>query len=189
MLSPDAFHATNPSAKRRTSVTPMRTAITAFCVVCLVALGTVTARAADTSAAKAKITGIVVHAGDESVTSLKLRGADARHQLLVTAKLDDGMLRDVTHDAKFDVSPASVAKVTSDGLLLATGNGSATVTAHVPGGQSATLTLTVEQFETKLPINFANQIVPIFTKSGCNSGGCHGKSGGQNGFRLSLLGF
>ncbi len=38
-------------------------------------------------------------------------------------------------------------------------------------------------------INFANQIVPIFTKTGCNSGGCHGKSGGQNGFRLSLLGF
>ena len=27
------------------------------------------------------------------------------------------------------------------------------------------------------------------TKFGCNGGGCHGKSGGQNGFRLSLLGF
>ena len=40
-----------------------------------------------------------------------------------------------------------------------------------------------------LPINFGNQIVPIFTKLGCNGGGCHGKSGGQNGFALSLLGF
>src|SRR5687768_17057146 len=39
------------------------------------------------------------------------------------------------------------------------------------------------------PINFANDIVPIFTKAGCNGGGCHGKSAGQNGFRLSLLGF
>ena len=39
------------------------------------------------------------------------------------------------------------------------------------------------------PINFTNDIVPIFTKAGCNSGGCHGKSGGQNGFKLSLLGF
>src|SRR5438045_623457 len=39
------------------------------------------------------------------------------------------------------------------------------------------------------PINFANQIVPIFTKAGCNAGGCHGKSSGQNGFKLSLLGF
>ena len=39
------------------------------------------------------------------------------------------------------------------------------------------------------PINFANQIVPIFTKAVCNAGGCHGKSSGQNGFKLSLLGF
>src|SRR5205807_722300 len=43
--------------------------------------------------------------------------------------------------------------------------------------------------EENLPINFANQVVPIFTKLGCNSGGCHGKMSGQNGFRLSLLGF
>src|SRR6187431_3203738 len=39
------------------------------------------------------------------------------------------------------------------------------------------------------PLNFANDIVPIFTKAGCNSGGCHGKASGQNGFKLSLLGF
>src|SRR5205085_3261346 len=43
--------------------------------------------------------------------------------------------------------------------------------------------------DEQTPINFANQIVPIFTKLGCNSGGCHGKSSGQNGFKLSLLGF
>jgi hypothetical protein len=43
--------------------------------------------------------------------------------------------------------------------------------------------------ETPRPLNFANDIVPILTKGGCNSGGCHGKSGGQNGFKLSLLGF
>ena len=38
-------------------------------------------------------------------------------------------------------------------------------------------------------IKYFDKIVPIFTKGGCNGGGCHGKSGGQNGFRLSLLGF
>ena len=31
--------------------------------------------------------------------------------------------------------------------------------------------------------------MPILTKRGCNGGGCHGKAGGQNGFKLSLLGF
>jgi len=40
-----------------------------------------------------------------------------------------------------------------------------------------------------LPINFKNDVAPIFTRLGCNSGGCHGKSARQNGFQLSLLGF
>jgi hypothetical protein len=39
------------------------------------------------------------------------------------------------------------------------------------------------------PVSFLNDVVPILTKHACNSGGCHGKSTGQNGFRLSLLGF
>lgn len=39
------------------------------------------------------------------------------------------------------------------------------------------------------PLNFANDIAPILTKASCNSGGCHGKASGQNGFKLSLLGF
>jgi Protein of unknown function (DUF1553)/Protein of unknown function (DUF1549)/Bacterial Ig-like domain (group 2) len=39
-------------------------------------------------------------------------------------------------------------------------------------------------------IHFANDIVPILTKAGCNMGICHAKAGGgQNGFELSLLGF
>ena len=33
-----------------------------------------------------------------------------------------------------------------------------------------------ERCDENLPINFANQIVPIFTKLGCNCGGCHGKA-------------
>ncbi len=40
------------------------------------------------------------------------------------------------------------------------------------------------------PINFVNDVMPILTKAGCNSGECHAKAGlGQNGFELSLLGF
>ena len=40
------------------------------------------------------------------------------------------------------------------------------------------------------PISFVNDVVPLLTKAGCNSGVCHAKAGnGQNGFKLSLLGF
>src|SRR5689334_1270282 len=38
-------------------------------------------------------------------------------------------------------------------------------------------------------VDFANDIVPLLTRYGCNSGGCHGKANGQNGFKLSLFGF
>src|ERR1700757_4289259 len=38
-------------------------------------------------------------------------------------------------------------------------------------------------------VSFANEVVPTFTKLGCNAGACHGKASGQNGFKLSLLGF
>lgn len=35
----------------------------------------------------------------------------------------------------------------------------------------------------------ATEVVPIFSNHGCNAGGCHGKAIGQNGFKMSLLGF
>jgi hypothetical protein len=38
-------------------------------------------------------------------------------------------------------------------------------------------------------VDFANDVVPLLTRHGCNSGGCHGKASGQNGFKLSLFGF
>ncbi len=39
------------------------------------------------------------------------------------------------------------------------------------------------------PVNFVTEVVPILTKSGCNSGACHGAQHGRGGFRLSLFGF
>src|SRR6185295_14808159 len=38
-------------------------------------------------------------------------------------------------------------------------------------------------------VNFELDVLPVLTAAGCNAGACHGKSRGQNGFQLSLLGF
>ncbi|MFN9850925.1 MAG: hypothetical protein ACK57P_03850, partial [Planctomycetota bacterium] len=38
-------------------------------------------------------------------------------------------------------------------------------------------------------VRFELDVQPVLTARGCNSGPCHGKSRGQNGFALSLLGF
>ncbi len=39
------------------------------------------------------------------------------------------------------------------------------------------------------PVSFRNDVLPIFSKAGCNSGGCHGALAGKGGFRLSLFGY
>jgi hypothetical protein len=124
-----------------------------------------------------------------STETLKLRGASAHQQLLATAKFTNGLLRDVTRQVTFEVAPAKVARIEKNGLVTPLADGTATITAKSPDGLVASLPVVVEQFNGATPINFPNQIVPIFTKAGCNGGGCHGKSAGQNGFRLSLLGF
>jgi hypothetical protein len=120
--------------------------------------------------------------------AIKLTGADESRQLIVTGALRDGGLQDLSGDVKYEVTDSKVVSVSPSGRVLPLANGSATITARY-GDQAASVTVTAESQDVDLPINFANHITPIFTKLGCNSGGCHGKSGGQNGFALSLLGF
>ncbi len=36
------------------------------------------------------------------------------------------------------------------------------------------------------PISFRHDVLPVISKAGCNSGGCHGALAGKGGFRLSL---
>ncbi|WP_417734753.1 DUF1549 domain-containing protein [Rosistilla oblonga] len=48
----------------------------------------------------------------------------------------------------------------------------------------------VHAVESEPTVSFINDVVPVLTKSGCNTGVCHAKAGGgQNGFQLSLFGF
>ncbi|HVL13402.1 MAG TPA: DUF1549 domain-containing protein, partial [Gemmata sp.] len=119
---------------------------------------------------------------------VSLAGADAAAQLVVTATLTDGRLVDLTHDVKYAVADGKTAAVLETGRVLPRENGTTEIVATF-GDRAARVPLETKSMGENLPLNFANQVVPIFTKLGCNSGGCHGKLAGQNGFRLSLLGF
>jgi hypothetical protein len=119
---------------------------------------------------------------------LVLRGAQRVQQLIVTAHHANGGVSDGTARATFRSADPAVARVEPGGLVVPLKNGATEVTAEV-GGRRVAVPVTVEGVEREEPINFASEIVPIFTKLGCNAGACHGKTSGQNGFRLSLLGF
>ncbi len=120
--------------------------------------------------------------------SVQLRGRDARHQLVVTATDALGLSRDVTQQVAFRIEPAGFASIDATGLVTPLSNGSGQVIAAVGNVQTQTA-IEVVGFDENQPVDFNSQVVPVFTKYGCNGGGCHGKASGQNGFKLSLLGF
>jgi len=124
-----------------------------------------------------------------SSKTIQIRGRDARQQVFVTGRYSSGQLRDLTHKVKYSSVPAEIIAIDSTGLVVPLKDGVTKIQVTGPNGMKAEISVKVEGFAKPIPINFKNQIAPIFTKLGCNSGGCHGKASGQNGFKLSLLGF
>ncbi len=118
-----------------------------------------------------------------------LSGRDARQQLAVTATYSNGQLRDVSHSLSYTAEPANVVAISESGVVTPVAEGQTKITIHDANGLTCGTNVTVKDLVQDKPVNFPNQVVPVFTKLGCNSGGCHGKASGQNGFKLSLLGF
>lgn len=122
----------------------------------------------------------------QSVVSLS--GLDARLQLVVSKHHPEFGQKDTTHQINYSVEPEHCARV-DDGMLVPLADGTVTVVATDAEGARATLHVKITDTGNEPPLSFPGKIVPIFTKLGCNGGGCHGKQAGQNGFKLSLLGF
>ena len=120
-------------------------------------------------------------------TTVALKGMDDSQQLIVTAILPNRQ-QDLSGDVRYEVANPAIVRITNSGRVLPLANGTTEIQA-IYGDKRISIRVSAESCDVDLPVNFANHIVPIFTKLGCNSGGCHGKSGGQNGFAISLLGF
>ncbi|MBC8291350.1 MAG: DUF1553 domain-containing protein [Planctomycetes bacterium] len=118
---------------------------------------------------------------------LVLKNAGARKQLVVSRKAGARHL-DVTAEVKFQVEPATIARIDESGFVTPLANGDAVITARL-GEDSAKISLVVSDIETERAISFPNEVIPQLTRAGCNSGACHGTPSGKNNFRLSLLGF
>src|SRR5437867_10037074 len=73
---------------------------------------------------------------------LRLRGAEARQQLLVTASFSTGALRDYTREVRYETLPAGVIQVSKTGRVTPLAEGTATITAKSSDGLTATLAVT-----------------------------------------------
>jgi len=109
------------------------------------------------------------------------------HRVIVFARFNDDTTRDVTSFAEIKVANPKLAKLEGDKLTpLADG---ATELLVSYNGQSAKAPIKVADAAKDRPVSFKLDVMPIFMRSGCNVGGCHGSARGKDGFRISLFGF
>lgn len=123
-----------------------------------------------------------------SPTEVSLDRPEASQQILIWQATDIDRRIDVTRQATLSIKPADIATVDENGLIRPLQNGNASLLITVGGHQTA-IPVTVSRMDDPEKIAFQREIIPILTKSRCNSGGCHGKAEGQNGFKLSIFGF
>jgi hypothetical protein len=117
-----------------------------------------------------------------------VRGPQAVYTLLVHGKTTDGQVVDLTHAAKYQSLKPAVAKVSAQGIVQAIADGKAEIIVEA-AGKTVKVQVDVQGSQQQRIYHFENDIVPLLSRYGCNSSGCHGNSNGQNGFKLSVFGF
>jgi hypothetical protein len=115
---------------------------------------------------------------------LQLDNPEATQQVLVgTVKAD------LTRAATYRTLDPKIAIVDAAGLVRPIGEGKTTLVIRHHGTEETRVPVEVTGLALPPPVDFRTQIIPLFSKNGCNMGGCHGKAEGKNGFKLSIFGF
>jgi hypothetical protein len=117
-----------------------------------------------------------------------LTSPESSDQVVVLLQAPDGSVRDVTRTARLTLSDPALAMVSATGRIEPLRDGRLQLTAEA-GGLMAQATVVVSGTVAPKPVSFRHDILPLLTRAGCNSGGCHGKAAGQNGFKLSVFGY
>jgi hypothetical protein len=110
-----------------------------------------------------------------------------RQSFVVQVAYPNGLTRDVTKEAKLTLSDAAKVKLAAN-VLHPVADGESQLTVEFEG-LTKTIPIKIEQATADRVVSFKLDIMPIFMKSNCNTGSCHGAARGKDGFRLSLFGF
>jgi hypothetical protein len=110
-----------------------------------------------------------------------------RQSLVVQATYASGITRDVTGEATFTFAQPELVEF-KDWTIWPKADGQSSVTIAF-GGQSLVVPVTITGSSNDPAISFQLDVMPVFMRTGCNTGSCHGAARGKDGFRLSLFGF
>jgi hypothetical protein len=114
-----------------------------------------------------------------------------RQRIVVQAKAADGRTLDVTTTAEIALTNPALAAVERSpaGVILkpvADGDAGIRI-SHA--GHSVEVPLRVVSASSPAPLSFRLDVMPVFSRAGCNMGSCHGAARGKDGFNLSLFGY
>src|SRR5690348_15533307 len=128
------------------------------------------------------LAGVTVYPPD-----IDLNTARDRQSFIVQAAYADGITRDVTQEATVHlVNPGLVRR---EGNVLYPAADGATEMKVLFADKTVTVPVKVRDAKADRPISFKLDVMPVFMRSACNQGSCHGAARGKDGFRLSLFGF
>lgn len=119
--------------------------------------------------------------------TIQLQGPRDRAIVLVTGYFPNGVVADLTRQARILSSDAKIV-ASQYAEVLPTGDGQCELTVEC-GSQKASLPVVVSGFGQAAAISFRTETVAALTRQGCNSGACHGSPSGKGGFQLSLLAY
>ena len=110
-----------------------------------------------------------------------------RQSLVVQAVMPNGLTYDVTDKAEMAIENGAFVKAEGHTLHpVADGTTKLTVTY---GGHTVDVPVVVANATADPAISFRLDVMPVFMKTSCNNGSCHGAARGKDGFGLSLFGF
>jgi Protein of unknown function (DUF1549)/Protein of unknown function (DUF1553) len=118
---------------------------------------------------------------------INLETSRDKQTFVVQATEPSGITRDVTANAQ--ITFANPALVKRDNFTLTPLADGVTEMLVVFAGQTIKVPVKVVNAKADRPISFKLDVMPVFLRTGCNVGGCHGAARGKDGFRLSLFGF
>lgn len=110
-----------------------------------------------------------------------------QQSLVIQAVMPNGVTVDVTSQATLQLENEAAARLDQN-RILPVADGAAKLNVAY-GELKAEVPVTVTNSQTRHPVSFQLDVMPIFMKAGCNAGSCHGAARGKDGFRLSLYGF
>ena len=120
-------------------------------------------------------------------SEINLTSKNDRQTIVAQLQFDDGVTEDATKQIQLTLADESLVQLDENRLSgLADGETSLSVTFN---DLSVKIPVKISSSDNELPISFKNDVIPVFSRTGCNAGSCHGAARGKDGFQLSLYGF